>query len=802
MIILRRTPRFNTSWVLVLVIIASIVMPLRTFALGTGRLVASSNDGNLLKLDYQNARVEIVFLEGGIVRVDVSAAGLAVAPESLLTTKNGPRPMTFQPQPTRLRAGTESLAVEYTRDAFGLRVAGPADETLLKISEDGVVWATDGKYAISFAKQIGDKFLGMGEPLPDQLVGVVELNQNGSVRPIWTRHVPPADLGIPFYFNPRGGYGLFVDNPWKAEFNFKATDTFTYKAAGGPLRFYLIFGPDIATILDRYTSLTGRPPIPPRWVTGYLQSQYGYINEKDFRGLMDNFRSRKIPADTLIFDLDWFGGSDRMGDLWWGDENFPDGPSFMKELDSRGFKAITIVEPYVFQTSRNFELLKKDKMLTQGPDGAPLVFPFWGRKPAGLMDFTNPDTQQWFGDQVARIHDSGVDAWWTDLNEPETDPDGNNYQAGPREAWHNLQAFLMNKAIFDMYQNKYPDERLFIMTRSGFSGIQRFGSGVWSGDVNATFHHLENQIPIALSSGLSGLPVWNSDVGGFHGKPSPELYVRWLQFGAFCPVFRPHGNHDRREPWMFGEEAEQINKKYIDLRYRLSPYLYTLFKQMHDTGAPVMRPTFFEFPGDANSWKMETQFLYGPWLLVAPVTRAGADKVRAYLPAGHWTYFWDERVVDGPRGISVPVDLATLPLFVREGAILPMGPVMQYTGETPVDPLEIHYYPSDQPTAFSLYEDDGATNAYLRGEFAQTVIRGYKQASSMSLIVEAPKGTFQGMPESRAYRVVFHHAETPKIVALDGKNLDAGNWTYDAQIRQLTVNAPTVRGGFQVDILF
>ena len=184
----------------------------------------------------------------------------------------------------------------------------------------------------------------------------------------------------------------------------------------------------------------------------------------------------------------------------------------------------------------------------------------------------------------------------------------------------------MNKTIFDTYAERYPDERVMIMTRSGFPGIHRFGSGIWSGDVQSTFHHLENQIPIGLSASMSGFAMWNTDIGGFHGKPTPELFARWVQFGSFNPVFRPHGNHDRREPWAFGPEAEAINKKYIELRYRLAPYLYSLYRQMNQKGAPIMRPMFAEFPNDEQAAAVESQYMYGPLLLVAPVARAGARR--------------------------------------------------------------------------------------------------------------------------------------------------------------------------------
>lgn len=780
---------------------AVLLLESNVFALGTGKLTGVTDRNQLYQARYENARVEIAFLDGGIVRVEVFAPDIYSSYPSVLTVPDGPAPVWFDSKPDehKLRAG--NVMVEFAADAFGLKITDRDRGVLLEMPPDAVQWKADGSYHVTFKRDRADHFLGAGEPLPE-LAPITSYDARGKTRAIWNAHIPPSYLGLPFFYNPRG-YGLFVDNAWRAEWNFDGNGAFSYSAGGGPLRFYFIDGPDSKTVLDRYSALTGRAPIPPRWATGYLQSKFGYQNEKDYRWLMDNFRERKIPCDTLIFDLDWFDGSDNMGNLYWGKNNFPDGPAFMKELDSRGFKAITIVEPYIYMQSTNYMEARKKKLLTRLANGEANMFPFWGGKMAGLMDFSNPETQQWFGEKVARIHDSGVDAWWTDLDEPENDDEKTFYLLGPRDSTHNLEAFFMNKSIFDLYQKKYPDERVFIMTRSGFSGIQRFGSGIWSGDVTASFNHLKNQTPIGLSASISGIPMWNSDTGGFHNKPSTELFVRWMQFSSFNPVFRAHGNHTEREPWSYGPDAERIIKKYIELRYRLSPYLYTLFRQMNQSGAPIMRPMFMEFPSDTKALNEDQQYMYGPWLLVAPVADEGAAKRRVYLPEGDWTYFWDDKPAAGGRAISVPVDLETMPLFVRDGAIVPMGPVMQYEGEKTVNPLTINYYPSAAETVFALYEDDGNTRAYERGAFAVTTLRGKATpGSGISFAVEGPAGSYAGMPATRDYEMVFHRCASPKDVRMDGASLKNDRWSYDAQKQILTVKAPGLKGGFKIEINF
>ncbi|MFH1539662.1 MAG: TIM-barrel domain-containing protein [bacterium] len=715
-----------------------------------GRVLELKSDGERAVLKCEGADVYISGLAGGILSVEVVGGKIQHDFPSFLTVVDelSPAPVEIDPEEKVIVSG--GLKARISTASFGLDVLKD-EKLLLRRLPGGVKWKDDGGYSLAFERMDADHFLGLGEPLPDVIGIPMKLDYRGEKRAIWNNHRPPSDLGIPMFFNPTG-YGLYVDNPWAAEFDFKGS-TFTYTAAGGPIRFYVFDAPDAFALLDAYTRLTGRPPIPPRWALGYIQSRANYMNHEDFRWLMKNFRERQIPCDVLIFDLEWF---DRrlMGNLWWSPEHFPDAENFQELVEANGFKSIAITEPYVFRESYNYEKLRGTGVYASGPDGPDYFFPFWGTK-ASLMDFTSPATQKWYGEQIIRIKNSGIDAWWTDLDEPERD-EGAAYHIGPNEAGHNLQAFLMNRAIADVYRDSFPDERLLIMSRSGFSGIQRWGSSVWSGDVQSTWNHLRDQIPTALSSSLSGLGYWNSDTGGFHGEPSPELYTRWVQFSAFTPMLRAHGGRTKREPWMFGDEAERVCKKYIELRMRLIPYLYGLFREMHLTGAPPMRPTFMHWPEAGIN--LDTQFFLGRDLLVVPVTEEGAGKKRVVLPPGGWTYFWDERAVDGPKTMGVPVDLDTTPLFVRAGAIIPMYPVMRHTREKAPDPLTIHYYPGPERSVYELYEDDGETRGYERGEFAITKIEASRENGMDRVAISKPEGSYDGMLKERSYEIVIHHA--------------------------------------------
>jgi len=619
----------------------------------------------------------------------------------------------------------------------------------------------DGGYELTFGRP-GGMIFGLGEILPAEDGTPMKLQYNGTRRGIWNTHRPPANLAIPFFIDT-SGYALFVDNTWKAEFDLGSSGHVRYSATGGPLRFYVIAADNVLSALDSFTALTGRAPIPPRWALGFMQSKYGYKTEAEYRSLMKEFRSRGIPCDTLVFDLDWFGPGG-MGNLWWNRDNFSGYEKLMADMEAGGFHAIAISEPYINVSSTNYMEARSKKALARDANGQPMVFKLWGR-PSSIMDYTSGKARAWYAAKIRKIKESGVDAWWTDLNEPDIEPDDTVYRMGGPAAVHNGLAFLMNKAIFDMYSENYPDERCMIMSRSGFAGMQRFGAGVWSGDVTASWEHLRDQVPVALNAGMSALANWNSDTGGFRGHPSPELYTRWIQQSAFTPMMRAHGDHKDREPWAFGEQAERICKKYIELRMRLIPYLYTLYYERYTTGAPLMRPTFAHYP-DADPG-IATQFLLGRDMLVAPVTEESAVSKNVYLPDGKWFDFDSGDAFSGAREISVPVDLDKTPVFIRAGAILPLGPVIRYTGEKTGAPLTIHYYPSDEPSVFNLYEDDGVSRAYERGGFAITTITGSSGDGAARLEIKAPEGSYEGMPGSRAFEI-FIHSGRPGAAEVEG----------------------------------
>jgi alpha-glucosidase len=759
-----------------------------------------------------NGSARIIAYEGGIIEVNIEAIGRPNADikcqtyagdtDSLklgaagFSTDGG---LIFGGKEASIKAANENRIGK----PFSLRFYSNENKPLAELK--GVCWDESGKVTLTFGSSPDEHYYGLGEPLtPDD--GLLSLDYKGRTRAVWNKHWAPADLPINYLYSTRG-YGLFIDNYSKAEYNFTNEKQFTWEAAGGRLKFFVIDAKTSAASLSKFMLLTGRSPIPPLWTLGFMQSRYGYHNAEEVNAVMDTFRKKKIPADTIIFDIDWQGVGG-MGNLEWNTATFPDPIEYNKKMEAEGFKAMVIVEPYAWTNTKYYMKARMDKLFCKDKKGLVKTFDLWGR-PGALFDFCNSDTDKFWQETIKRLHETGIDGWWTDLNEPDVDFD-DMYYAGKtsRDFVHNVQPVLMSKAIAASYEKNFPNERAFIFSRSGSAGDAKYGTAFWSGDLDSSFQHLENQIPVGLSAGLSGLQVWGTDMGGFKGHPSAELMVRWFQFGLFNPIYRAHGDHDPREPWAYGPEAEKYMSAAIRLRYRLLPHLYTVMYQMHITGLPPMRPLFLEFPNDKKSWGEVGEFFFGKSILSAPVLREGEITKRVYFPPGAWYDFKTDKVYKGPSEIKYPAPLDTLPLFIREGSVIAMGPVIQTTGELKRDKMEFQIYPSAQKYEYELYEDDGVTNGYKRGEFATTKVSVNPVDGGYEISVEPTKGAFVGLPKVRDWTLAVRGVATRTMaVKLNGKEVKksapAGSpsWKVSASKTVLEITVPKSKSGFKIQII-
>lgn len=565
--------------------------------------------------------------------------------------------------------------------------------------------------------QEGEAFHGLGEQSGP-------FNLRGQVRRCWNTdpggsYAPGADpiyMPIPVYLSrhTQGAYLVFYENSFPSQFDFAGQDEIvqvTFEA--GQLRGYLIPGPPQHS-LERYTELTGRAPLPPRWSLGLHQSRWGYKDEIDIRQVAAGYRQHDLPLAAIHLDIDYMHGY-RVFSV--DADRFPDLPALADELAAQGIRLVTILDPGV-KADPAYPVFKHglEQSSFASLDGAtPYIGVVWPGESA-YPDFTSPAVRRWWGDFYPVLLDAGVAGFWHDMNEPTsfmawgdlTLPlavkhhlDG---QGGDHRQAHNLYALQMNRAGYEALYDLRPQQRPWLLSRSGWAGQQRYAWN-WTGDTETSWPVLRMTIATLLGLGLSGFPFSGPDIGGFSGSPDAELMLRWFQLAALMPFFRIHSaaGTARREPWTFGEPALAIMRRMIHLRQRLLPYIYTLAWQASQTGAPLVRPLWWEFPQEAHITGEPDCFLLGDCLLVAPVLEQGAHTRRLRLPAGEWIDYWSEQRFHGPGEIELPAPLERLPLLVRAGALLPV--------ETETGALELHHYPVSPPDSDMygglLYSDAG-----------------------------------------------------------------------------------------------
>ena len=573
----------------------------------------------------------------------------------------------------------------------------------------------------------------------------------------------PIYVSVPFYMVVRHGqaHGIFLDDIWRSTFDVgrERQDLLTFGAAGGDLDYYFINGPDPKKVIEHYTALTGRMPLPPLWSLGFNQCRYSYYPESRVRLLADTFRQTEIPADVIWLDIHY---QDNYKPFTWDPERFPDPKKMMADLRAQGFHVVCIVDahPKVEKGYAPYDEGIAGNYFVKNPDGTVYEAPVWpsladkNPGPSVFPDFSNPAAREWWGSLYKSFLDIGVAGIWNDMDEPAVfnTPSGtmpldvvfdNEGQPTTHREIHNVYGQLMSRATFEGLSRLRPNERPFVLTRASFAGGQRYAA-VWPGDNTSEWSSLRQSISTLLGLGLSGFSFVGCDIGGFDGSPSGELYTRWLQAGVFYPFMRSHstwGSPDK-EPWSFDYQHEIINKHVIELRYELLPYIYNAMQQASQTGVPALRPLFLEFPDDEKAAGIDDEFLFGDDLLVAPVLYEGANEREVYLPKGEWFDYWTGRPFAGRQPLHLPVTLNSIPLFVRGGGFIFRQPVIQNTGEMPGKPLRVLIAPANESES-SLYEDNGETLDYRKGAFMKRRFHQTRNDQKMIVEVSGPEGTYR-----------------------------------------------------------
>ena len=654
------------------------------------------------------------------------------------TAVRGYSVLEVEEQDTNYLIITKKLRIYVSKQDLRVIIKDAEDRIILQ-DDWGFHWEQSYEYGGNIVKMSksapqGECYYGLGDkPMHLNLKGK-RVHNWATDQYAFGKDQDPLYKSVPFYTGLYEGraYGIFFDNTFKTYFDFcqERRNVTSFWAQGGEMNYYFFYGPDMQEVVTRYTDLTGKPELPPLWALGYHQCKWSYYPESRVKEVAQKFRDLRIPCDAIYLDIDYMDG---FRCFTWNKEYFPDPKRMVEELAEDGFKTIVIIDPgikidkdyWVFQ-----EALAKDYFCKRA-DGPYMRGKVWPGE-CFFPDFTNPEVREWWAGLFKEIIDEiGVKGVWNDMNEPAVmevpgktfppdvrhDYDGN--ACSHRKA-HNIYGTQMARATYEGVKRFGYPKRPFVITRSAYSGAQRYSSS-WTGDNIATWEHLWIANVQAQRMSMSGMSFTGSDIGGFAEQPTGELYVRWIQLGVFHPFCRTHssGDHGDQEPWTFGNEVVDVTRKFVELRYQLLPYLYTMFHEYAEEGIPMLKSLVLYDQEDTQTHYRTDEFIFGNQILVCPVQEPNAKGRRMYIPRGKWYNYWTREYVSGGQEHWVDADLDIIPIFVKEGAIIPKYPVQQYVGEKKIEELKLElYYKKGSKEISKVYEDDQDGYDYAKGRFS------------------------------------------------------------------------------------
>ena len=634
---------------------------------------------------------------------------------------------------------TTKLVCHISKHDMRTAIFDAKDNTLICEDELGFHWEEfyqEGGDIVKMSKtsQEGESYYGLGDK-------PVDVNLKGKRFENWVtdsyaynRGSDPIYKTIPFYLgvHHKKAYGIFFDNTFRSFFDFskEKRNVTSFWAEGGEMNYYFIYGPEMSEVVSSYTDLTGRPQhIPPLWSLGFHQCKWSYYPESKVKEVTSKFRELKIPCDAIYLDIDYMEG---FRCFTWNNEYFPDPKRMVKELADDGFKTVAIIDPGI-KIDNDYsvykEALEKDYFCKRA-DGAYMKGKVWPGE-CYFPDYTNPEVREWWSELFRElIEDIGVKGVWNDMNEPAVmDVPGKTFPKDVRHDYdgnpcshrkaHNIYGMQMARATYHgLKKFSYP-KRPFVITRAAYSGTQRYTS-TWTGDNVATWDHLSLANNQAQRMCMSGFSFVGSDIGGFAEQPNGELFTRWIQLGIFHPFFRVHssGDHGDQEPWTFGPTMTDIVRKFIEIRYQLLPYLYTAFWKYAGEGVPILKSLVLFDQKDPHTHYRNDEFIFGDKILACPILEANAKGRRMYFPIGRWYNFWDNSIFEGGEEIWVDADIDSMPIFVKEGAIIPKYPIQQYVGEKVIEQLELDVYYKKGKESSEVYEDAQDGYDYKKGRYS------------------------------------------------------------------------------------
>jgi len=638
-------------------------------------------------------------------------------------------------------------AITY-RDLAGKQLVQEATRKLTPVRVNG----EDAYHAESFVNVYGSReaLYGLGQ----HQAGVwnyrgesVDISQDNS------------NMAVPFLVSSNG-YGIFWNNDSRSRFNNRfANYLYISSEVADLIDYYFFYGPDLDKVIAAYRELTGQAPLFGKWAYGFWQCKNRYKSQDEILGVARRYRELHIPADNIVQDWFWWN---RKGEFVFN-QNYPNPKGMVDELHGENFHLMISIWPFFEPGSVNYDFMDKKGWFI---DKFKFAKPPYHADAMAVYDATSPEARKFYWDQVDKaLFKLGLDAWWMDTTEPETEGQEENIQLGHKLAigsgdrYVNLYPVLDTAAVYDGQRAASDQKRVYILSRSAFAGSQRNAVTAWSGDINSDWLSFRRQIPAGLNFALSGIPYWTTDIGGFvSGDPDDpayrELFVRWFQFGTFSPILRVHGTRktDENELWSYGPDAQKILVSFDRLRYRLLPYTYSLAWKITNDSYTLMRPLVMDFRSDVRAQNTGDEFMYGPAFLVNPVTEPASTSRPVYLPDAKWYDFWNGASVEREHEITAEAPLDKLPLYVRAGSIVPFGPDIEWSNQKPADPIELRIYPGADGE-FTLYEDENDNYDYEKGVHATIALRW--DDAKRTLTIGDRQGEFPGMLASRTFRVVF-----------------------------------------------
>jgi alpha-glucosidase len=803
---------------------------------------------NGLEIHSGSALMQITALRDDVLRVRVGADGQlpedaswAVLPSSRTATI----PVTPQSSATSVGFKTAKLIVSVQKDPLALTVTDLDGHVIAEDLPGRPIEYNGASFRVYRKSPADEHYYGLGDkpgPLDRRNESFVDWNTDAYG---WQESTDPIYKSIPYFITFRKGIAAatFLDNTWRASFDFNKQyrDAYSFGSEGGPLDYYILYGPDPKAVVETWAWLVGTTPLPPLWSLGYQQSRYSYYPEAEVRRIASKLRSERIPADVIWLDID-FQLKNRPFTV--DPERFPHFDQMIADLRSDHFHTVVITDLHIADQPnigyKPYDLGMAGDHFVKNPDGSTYVGIVWPGK-AVFPDFTEKSSRDWWGTLYADFVKKGIAGFWNDMNEPaifevasKTMPDDIQHRIdepgfAKRTATHleihNVFGMENSRGTFEGLLKLQPDMRPFVMTRASYAGGHRYAA-TWSGDNSATWNHLRQTTPQLINLGLSGFAMSGADVGGFAGSPQPELLTRWLEAAAFQPIDRDHTatGTNPQEPWENGTQADlNLRRRYIEERYRLLPYIYTTAEEMSRTGLPIMRPLFLDFPkgnGDGEPLDGGNTFLLGPDLLIAQSPYPDeVDEYTVALPPNGWYDYWTGGRVNGNTGrkaidntsvtqpeVHIHNTVETLPVFARAGSIVPEQPLIESTDETPQGPLTLRVYPPLEPNkdcTGTLYLDDGISYAFQKGNFLRIDFKCEPTAQGLAVSVAPRQGAFA--PWWKLLSIEVYGASRPAASATSAPTGSAPSSIttgFDPEHHRITALVPDNGKGLELQLAY